>query len=55
MLLVGRPGRVEEVLVNKPLLLVAIAAVAAVVAAKRRRAQTDAAELWREATSDASR
>jgi hypothetical protein len=45
----------EEVRVNKPLLLVAVAAVAAVIATKRRQAQADAAALWREATSDASR
>jgi hypothetical protein len=41
--------------VKKPLLLVALVAAVAAVAAKRRHAQTDAAELWHEATSDASR
>ena len=40
---------------NKPL-LVAVAALAALAAlARRRQAQADAAELWREATADASR
>jgi hypothetical protein len=41
--------------VKKPLFLAAIAAALAAVVAKRRQAQTDAAALWREATSDASR
>jgi hypothetical protein len=37
---------------NKLLLLVLALAAAAGFAAKRRQAQTDAAALWREATSD---
>jgi hypothetical protein len=41
--------------VKKPLLLVAVVAAVAALAARRRQAQTDAATLWREATSDASR
>jgi hypothetical protein len=40
---------------NKPLVLAAMLAAAAAVAARRKQAQADAAELWREATSDASR
>ena len=40
---------------NKPLVLVALLAAVAAVAAKRKQAQTEAAALWREATSDASR
>jgi len=41
--------------VNKPLLLAAAAAAALVAALRRRQAQADAADLWREATADASR
>jgi hypothetical protein len=41
--------------VTKPLLVAAAALAALAVAAKRRRTQSDAAQLWREATSDASR
>jgi hypothetical protein len=43
--------------VTKPFALVVTAAVAAVtaVAVRRRQQSADAAELWREATSDASR
>jgi hypothetical protein len=37
------------------MLLAAIAAAVAAVAARRRQAQADAASLWREATSDASK
>ena len=44
-----------EVTVSKPLVLVALLAAIAAVAAKRKQAQADAAALWREATSDASR
>jgi hypothetical protein len=44
----------KEVGVKKPLVLLAALVAAAAVAAKRRQAQTDAAALWREATSDAS-
>ncbi|MDT4910879.1 MAG: hypothetical protein QOC66_7 [Pseudonocardiales bacterium] len=51
----GRRRSDEEVRVNKPLLLAAIAAAMAAVAARRRQAQADAATLWREATSDASK
>ena len=40
---------------KKPLLLVAAAVAVVAAAAKRRQAQADAAQLWREATSDASR
>ena len=40
---------------KKPLVLVALVAAIAAVNAKRRQAQSDAAALWREATSDASR
>jgi hypothetical protein len=46
---------VEEVRVKKPLLLAAAALAVLAAAAKRRQSQADAAELWREATSDASR
>ena len=50
-----RSLRVEEVVVMKPLVFFVVM-VAAVVAidAKRRQAQSDAAALWREATSDAA-
>jgi hypothetical protein len=41
--------------VRKPLLLAAAAIAALAAVAKRRQAQADAAQLWREATSDASR
>jgi hypothetical protein len=41
--------------VNKPLLLAAAVAAVLAAAAKRRHAQADAAQLWREATADASR
>jgi MYXO-CTERM domain-containing protein len=41
--------------VKKPLLLAALLAAVAAATARRRQAQSDAAELWREATSDASR
>jgi hypothetical protein len=41
--------------VKKPLVLAAIVAVVAAVVAKRRQVQSDAADLWREATADASR
>jgi hypothetical protein len=41
--------------VKKPLVLVALVAGIAALAAKRKQAQSDAAALWREATSDASR
>jgi hypothetical protein len=41
--------------VNKPLLLAAAAAAVLAAAARRRQAQADAAQLWREATADASR
>ena len=40
---------------KKPLVLAAIVAAVAAVVAKRRQAQSDAAALWHEATSDASR
>jgi hypothetical protein len=40
---------------KKPLVLVALVAAIAAVGARRRQAQSDAAALWREATSDASR
>jgi hypothetical protein len=45
----------EEVRMRKPVLLAAIATALAAVAARRRQAQADAAALWREATSDASK
>jgi hypothetical protein len=41
--------------VKKPLILAAAALAVLAAAAKRRQNQADAAELWREATSDASR
>jgi len=41
--------------VKKPLLLAAAVAATLVAALRRRQAQADAAELWREATADASR
>jgi hypothetical protein len=41
--------------VKKPLLLIAAVAAAVAAVAKRRQAQSEAADLWREATSDASR
>jgi hypothetical protein len=46
----------EEVRVPKPVLVVVASALAAAAAAALRRRQlaADAAELWREATSDAS-
>ena len=40
---------------KKPLLLAAAAVAVIAAAAKRRQAQANAAQLWREATSDASR
>lgn len=40
---------------NKPLLVTAAALAALVALARRRQARADAAELWREATADASR
>jgi hypothetical protein len=44
----------EEVRVKKPLLIAALLAAVAAIGARRRQAQSDAAALWREATSDAS-
>jgi hypothetical protein len=41
--------------VKKPFVLAAVLAAVAALAAKRKQAQADAAALWREATSDASR
>jgi hypothetical protein len=41
--------------VKKPFVLAAVVAAIAAVTARRRQAQSDAAALWREATSDASR
>jgi hypothetical protein len=41
--------------VRKPVLLAAIAAAVAALTARRRQAQADAANLWREATSDVSK
>ena len=40
---------------SKPLVLLVLLAAIAAIATKRKQAQTDAAALWREATSDASR
>ena len=40
---------------KKPFVVLAVLAGVAAIAAKRRQAQADAAALWREATSDASR
>ena len=51
----GWLGSVEEVRVKKPLVLAAIVAAVAAIVAKRRQSQSDAAALWHEATSDASR
>jgi hypothetical protein len=41
--------------VKKPLVLVAIVGALVALVAKRRQAQSAAAALWHEATSDASR
>jgi hypothetical protein len=41
--------------VKKPFLLIAAVAAALAAANRRKQAQADAATLWREATSDASR
>jgi len=41
--------------VTKPVLLAAAAVAAVAALLRRRQAQADAAELWREATADASR
>jgi hypothetical protein len=40
---------------KKPVVLAALLGAVAAVAARRKQAQADAAALWREATSDASR
>jgi len=41
--------------VTKPLILAAGVTAALVALLRRRQAQADAADLWREATADASR
>jgi hypothetical protein len=41
--------------VNKPLVIAAAVAAALAARVRRRQSQADAATLWREATSDASR
>jgi hypothetical protein len=41
--------------VKKPLIVLAAALAALAALARRRQAQADAADLWREATADASR
>ena len=40
---------------KKPLLVAAAALAALAALARRRQSQADAADLWREATADASR